>query len=63
MSIKAQRINETSSRESVHLILVNIHDHKSPARVYPARAGLTGVHGNMRLWLPSISSGLQVTGV
>lgn len=65
MSIKAQRTNEISSRESVHLLLVNIHDCTwlLSEQVYPAGAGLTGVHVNMRLWLPSISSGLQVTGV
>lgn len=32
MSIKAQCINEIGSRDSVHLVLVNIHDHTSPAR-------------------------------
>lgn len=37
--------------------------HHLREQVYSARAGLTGVHVNMRLWLPSISSGLQVTGV
>lgn len=47
MSIKAQCINEISSRESVHLVLVNIHVHTSPARAVIFRQS----RSNMRLWL------------
>lgn len=37
--------------------------HHLRKQLYPAGAGVTGVHVNMWLWLPSISSGLQVAGV